>query len=55
MTFEQWMKKVNAKLVATCGLESSDLADIAYYDLFEDGLSPAEAAKEALAENEWLW
>ena len=46
--FEAWMAKVDAVLVKKCGLDSSDLPDWMYRDAFEDGASPASAAKEAL-------
>ena len=46
--FDAWMAKVDAYLVKKVGLESADLIDIAYMDLFEDGYTPAQAAKKAL-------
>ena len=46
--FNDWMAKVDAYLVKKCGLESADLIDIAYMDLFEDGYAPAQAANKAL-------
>jgi hypothetical protein len=48
MSFAEWMAKVDAILVRKCGLDSRDLEDWAYADAFEDGASPAEAAREAL-------
>lgn len=49
MTFEQWMVKVDQWISkGLCGFTSSDLADIAYRDLFEDGLTPIQAAREAI-------
>lgn len=48
MTFEAWMEEVNTEIEYTCGLTSSDLPDVAYYDMYEDGLSPSSAAMEAL-------
>jgi hypothetical protein len=53
-TFEQWMAKVDAVLVRTCGLTSGDLADWMYGDAYDDGVSPREAAQEVLAENGWV-
>lgn len=47
-TFEMWMNEVDALLEETCGLSSSDLPDVAYYDMYDDGLSPRSAAREAL-------
>lgn len=48
-TFKAWMAAVDAAVDAKVGLSASDLADIAYYDLYEDGVSPTSAAKKALA------
>lgn len=48
MTFEQWMKKVNQNISEVAGLSSDDLADQTYMDWFEDGMTPMEAAMEAL-------
>ena len=46
--FDAWMAKVDAYLVEKCDLESADLIDIAYMDLFEDGYTPSQAARKAL-------
>lgn len=48
MTFERWMDQVDRILASMCGFTSSDLADIAYWDMWHDGASPQEAAEEAL-------
>lgn len=32
------------------GMQHNDLPDIAYYDLYENGVPPQEAAEEALIE-----
>lgn len=48
MTFEQWMKKVNQNISEVVGLSSDDLADQPYMDWFTDGMTPMEAAMEAL-------
>ena len=49
MSFEQWMAKVDAILSRKlCGLTSRDLPDWMYIDAFEDGVSPASAASQAL-------
>jgi hypothetical protein len=48
MTFEQWMKKVDQNISEVAGLSSNDLADQNYMDWFEDGMTPMEAAMEAL-------
>lgn len=49
MTFKQWMHAVDATISDRCGLTSNDLADICYRDLYDDEVSPMEAAYEALA------
>ena len=51
MSFKQWMKKVDAVLIATCGLSSHDLADCRYRDWYDDEMSPEEAARMALEYN----
>jgi hypothetical protein len=52
MRFTEWMAKVDAILMRKCGLDSRDLADWMYVDAFEDGYTPAAAAREALQEQE---
>lgn len=47
-TFEQWMQRVNQILGSTIGLDADDLPDWHYYDAWEDGVPPKEAAREAL-------
>jgi len=46
--YSAWMKKVDAIIVKKCGLGADDLPDFNYLDAFEDGFSPAAAAKEAI-------
>lgn len=53
LTFDEWMKRVDAHVSRICGLSYSDLPDIAYRDMYDDGASPKEAAQEALAEAGW--
>ena len=50
VTFEMYMKAVNRILTDRVMLSSQDLPDIAYYDMYNDGVTPAEAAQEALIE-----
>ena len=47
-SFEDWMTKTNEWLAKICGCISDDLPDAAYYDMFENGLTPREAATQAL-------
>ena len=51
--FDIWMKKVDSALARKCGLTSEDLADCCYYDWYEDGVTPAEAADMVLEENDF--
>lgn len=55
MTFQQWMRKVDGEIAKRCGLSSGDLADQCYRDMYEDGLTPAEAADEVLEEERFLF
>lgn len=50
MSFEQWMEKVNRHVQNTVGLDCSDLPDVPYYDMYEDGKTPRNAAAEAIIE-----
>lgn len=52
VTFEMFMGTVNRILINKVGLGADELADVAYFDMYDDGLSPAEAAVEALYEND---
>jgi hypothetical protein len=49
-SFEQWKEKVD-KIIADKlgGFTSDDLPDICYADLYEDGISPSAAAKQAMS------
>jgi hypothetical protein len=51
--FETWMDKVDAVVVRTVGLSIHDLADQPFYDWFVDGITPAQAARMALADEGW--
>ena len=46
--FDAWMAKVDAYLMNKVGLESADLIDQCYRDMFEDGIPPSRAAMKAL-------
>jgi hypothetical protein len=47
--FRMYMRRVDACLEARIGLSSGDLPDACYRDMFEGGMEPMEAAKEAIA------
>lgn len=49
MTFTEWMAKVDAIIMKKFGLDSRDLIDWDYHGAFEDGYTPAQAAREAIA------
>jgi hypothetical protein len=46
--FDAWMAKVNALIVKKTGVDADDLPDFCYLDEFEDGATPAQAAKAAV-------
>jgi hypothetical protein len=51
MLFGDWMIAIDGHLEKAVGFTSSDLADCCYYDWWEDGITPRQAAKLALQEN----
>jgi hypothetical protein len=53
LTYAQWMRKVDLAVTKRIGCSIYDLTDCPLRDWFEAGLSPAEAATEAL-ENEGM-
>ena len=48
LTFEQWMKAVDQKIENQIGLSHADLPDICYRELYDDGVSPASAVRQAI-------
>ncbi len=50
VSFEDWMRQVDAALVSQVGLSSSDLPDQAYRDLYDSDTEPKEVAQEILEE-----
>jgi hypothetical protein len=46
--FDAWMAKVDAIITKKCGLTSRHLPDWMYFDAYDDGASPASAAKAAI-------
>ncbi len=46
-TFEKWKQAVNAASELG-GLTTNDLPDCPYYDWYDSGMTPAEAASEAI-------
>jgi len=47
--FREWMREVDAYLEQRLGMSSDDLPDWLYRDDYDDGLSPEEAAENAIA------
>lgn len=47
-TYEQWMKRVDKVLVQISGLDSARLADFPSHALYNDRVTPREAAIECL-------
>ena len=48
MTFDQWMKRVDAVLDRLVGMVSLDLPDVDYWSMYEDDNKPEFAALSAL-------
>lgn len=46
--FLRWGLDVDAALVRACGLGVLDLPDADYSSMYEDGMNPAEAARDVL-------
>ena len=49
LTLEEWEQKIDAWLMAHLGLGKDDLTDQNWSSMWEDGWTPAQAAKQALA------
>lgn len=52
-SFEKWMSRTDAALLAVSGLSSTCLPDAAYWDMWDEGCSPVEAAQSVLEENDF--
>jgi len=50
MNFSQWLAAVDRILIAHLGLGYSDLVDQCWRDMFDDGVTPAEAAGDIIAD-----
>ena len=48
ISFADWMKKVDEILMTALYLDSRDLPDCCYRDWHESGMSPADAARQAI-------
>lgn len=47
--FKDWYKKADSLCLAQYGLSLADLPDICYRDLFQDGYTPSQCVREAMA------
>tara|TARA_R110000744_G_scaffold146693_2_gene259570 strand:+ start:630 stop:845 length:216 start_codon:yes stop_codon:yes gene_type:complete len=54
-TLKQWMAEIDAIISKRFGISSSDLADTTYWDMWNDEMTPTEAADEALANDDLPW
>lgn len=50
VTFDIWMRDVNAIITSNIGLSTDDLSDRMYRDAYDDGADPDEYAGEILEE-----
>lgn len=50
LTMEAWLTAVDRHVLALCGLTHGDLADFPIWDLWADGVAPAEAAAICLVD-----
>ena len=50
LTFKVWLRHVDRQVSKKCGLGCMDLPDIDYWNLWNDGVEPRDAAFEVLEE-----
>ena len=50
MTFKQWMRAVDRLLERSIGLSAMDLSDKCWHDMFDDGITPKEAAADIISD-----
>lgn len=48
MTFEQWLAAVDREVIAICGISVHELPDWDFWNAWNDGVPPEEAAEEVL-------
>lgn len=51
--FDVWMAKVDAAVEKKIGLSVYDLPDLCYRDMFDDGVTPSQAARMAIKNEEY--
>ena len=54
-TLKQWIAEVDAIISRRIGISVHDLADFAIWDSWNDGVTPAEGADIALANDDLPW
>lgn len=55
LTFEEWMEAVDQEVFRLVSCSVHDLADFCSRDLYEDCVTPEEAALEALDNDDLPW
>jgi len=48
MEFKEWMKAMNRHISAKICLDAGDMPDLCFRDMFEDEMTPKEAAEHSL-------
>ncbi len=48
-SYENWSKDLDQQVQALCGMSYQDLPDQPYHDWYDDGKSPKQAARTAVA------
>ena len=54
-TLAKWMAEVDANIGKRFGVSVHDLADTNFWDMWQDEMTPAEGADEALANDDLPW
>jgi len=48
ISFEEWKKKVDESLLKKCNMACDDLPDWDYWNAWDAGVTPSEAAKQVI-------
>jgi hypothetical protein len=54
-TLAKWMAEVDANISKRFGISVHDLADTTFWHMWQDEMTPAEGADEALANDDLPW
>ena len=49
-SFASWMQDVDRAVARLCGLSAADLPDCCYHDMYDDEMTPSQAARAAIRE-----